>query len=111
MASAPPDTDAALGPWHSTGAECSVVIYYSFAIREAKPELQTKKTPALVSGVRTERHLWLRLRLRALCPWQIYLLSPLFYILLSRSGLLIVSVVKINEITQVKALGTVLADC
>lgn len=38
-----PDSDAALGRWHSTGAECCVVIYYSSAVRGTKTELQTKK--------------------------------------------------------------------
>lgn len=31
-----PDTNATLEPWHFTSAECSLVIYYSFSVREAK---------------------------------------------------------------------------
>lgn len=81
----PPHTDAVLEPWHFADAECSVVIYYSFPVREAKTELQKKKKPAPVSGVRTERHLWLKLLLRAVCPWQIYLLGLLPSIL-SKAG-------------------------
>lgn len=42
-----PDMDAALGRWHSAGVECSVVIYYSSAVRGAKTELQTKKKKTL----------------------------------------------------------------
>lgn len=89
MTSPPPDTDATLEPWHFTSTECSVVIYYSFTVREAKTELH--KNPAPVSGVKTERHLWLTLLLQAVCPWQIYLLSPLLCILLSKAGVLIIS--------------------
>jgi len=60
----PPDSSAALEPWHFTNAQCSVVIYYSFPVRKAKTELQReKKKPAPVSEVRTERHLWFKVLL------------------------------------------------
>lgn len=44
-----PDTDATLEPWHFPGAECSVVIYYSFPVREATTELQKKTCSSLWS--------------------------------------------------------------
>lgn len=99
-----PDTNATLEPWHFTSAECSLVIYYSFPVREAKTASEKNLLQSLECQ---QRAICVSDFCSKLCDLgQVCLLCPLLCGLVSNRELLIVSVVKISGILQVKALGT-----
>lgn len=78
-------------------------------MRAATTELQKK--PAPVSGVRTEASVAQISASSCFSLANLPARPSALYSLKGGGRLLIVSVVKINEIMQVKALGTMLTDC
>jgi hypothetical protein len=105
-----PDANTALEPWHFTGAECSLVIYYSFPVREAETELQEKSLlPALScqqSGICAQTF-----ALGCVTLGRFICCALCFVILSQKKELLTASDIKMSGIMQVKALGTGLNDC
>ena len=62
-----PDTDAPLEPWHFAGAACSVVIYYSFPVREAETASEKNVLHSLEWGQCSQRRVLGKFTCLALC--------------------------------------------